>query len=102
MKGKLALMAIGALLMGAHRRRVGKLREVHPHETTTPVDPDALREIAPDATERKILDWRVEQLLRVGFEELHAAAIAVSADWRVARDAVEAGCDHRTAMDLVL
>lgn len=92
------VVAIGAYLGTRSRRRAARIGEV-------PKSKSKETKQAPlelDSTERKILDWRIKQLLRVGFEELHATALAVSPDWRIARDAVEAGCDHRTAMRLVL
>lgn len=92
----IGLVVIGALLMRARHRRAARIGEMRKPGDIIPTD-------APlDSNERKILSWRISELLRVGFDELTANALAISADWRLAVDAVEKGCDHRTAVRIVL
>lgn len=65
---------------------------------------DALAELYGDKEQAKIVHWRIGELLRAGFDELHAATIAAcdDADWRHAIELVRSGCPHRTAVDIVL
>jgi hypothetical protein len=55
-----------------------------------------------DIRERAVLDWRIEGLLRAGFDELRACTIAAVGDWRLAIKLVEDGCEHNVAADIVL
>jgi len=55
-----------------------------------------------DSRERAILDWRIDNLLRAGFDELRANTLAAVGDWRRAIELVEDGCEHHVAADICI
>jgi hypothetical protein len=55
-----------------------------------------------DSTARAILDWRIDNLTRAGFDELRANTLAAVGDWRRAIELVEDGCAYDVAADICL
>lgn len=105
--------AIGGFLAGLadHSCKLDRSMENRkhgkPHQGDSPgdalaADRDALVEFYGDRTLGSVMAWRIETLVRAGFDDLHAAALAQSDDWRDAVYAVERGCDRRLAVALVL
>jgi hypothetical protein len=106
--------AIGGLLIGA-RRSSGNMRPVPFQRDDSPGDRiakdyereatlDRLVDLYDGDTQRaSVVHWRIDQLLRAGFDDLRASTIAATdADWRQAIELVRSGCPHHTAADIVL
>jgi hypothetical protein len=57
-----------------------------------------------EAAEEEILDWRFEQLLRVGYERRQARVLSRSleVDLHQAVDLVGRGCPHELALSILL
>ena len=57
-----------------------------------------------EAAEEEILDWRFEQLLRVGYERRQARVLSRSleVDLHQAVDLVRRGCPHELALSILI
>jgi hypothetical protein len=81
------------------RKTNGRDHESSEHEADVAA---ALHAIADDPRARAVIDWRIENLTRAGFDELRANTLAVVGDWRRAIELVEDGCEHHVAADICL
>lgn len=64
---------------------------------------ESLERLYDDKRRAQVVWWRIVQLRRAGFDDLRANTLAASdADWHRAIEMVNAGCDHKTATDIVL
>ena len=71
--------------------------------TMEAVDAEALEENAPDPAAR-VLGWRIEQLMAVGFDTDAAFVLALdrNVDLHQATELVERGCPPQTAFRILL
>ena len=71
--------------------------------TTETVEADALEDTTPDPAAR-VLGWRVEQLMAVGFDSDAAFVLALdrTVDLHQAIDLVQRGCPPQTAFRILV
>lgn len=102
--GKFIIDAASVLAGAAAVHLYNRAMTGRDHESSSRSEPsDAIVVGAElDSREKAVLDWRVDQLTRAGFDELRANTLAVVGDWRLAIALVRDGCDHVVAADIAL